>query len=229
MHSPKKLVIFDFDGTLVDSVRDVANSIAYATHTAGGLLLEQAPSLEEVLPHMGRSLEEMFTALLPTTQHSSIPACVNAYRNHYRKNCTQTTAPFPGILPLLTELGANGIRLAIASNKNQPVISYVVEQLGLTAYFDLVQGVDNFPGKPSPVMLHVVLKKLGLEATQAIMVGDTDNDVLAAQRAGVTVCAVGWGGAWTDEQLNELQPDFVAKTVLELQAILQELTLNVPV
>lgn len=219
----KKVVVFDFDGTLVDSVQDVANSIAYAAQTVADLTPEQTPTFEQVLPHMGRHLADMFQELLPLEKHSLIDQCVQTYRLHYRANCTRTTVPFPGILELLTELKSRGVRLAIASNKTQPVITYVVNKLGMTNYFDHIQGIANFPGKPAPDMLFTVLQKLEVNLEEAVMVGDTDNDVFCAQKAGVTVCAVGWGGAWSALQLAELAPDYIAASVPELRTILHDL------
>jgi HAD superfamily hydrolase (TIGR01509 family) len=212
----KKLIIFDFDGTLVDSAGDVAYAFAHAARTAGKYEREIPPA--EVMPHMGKNLSEMFEAVLPAENHRYIQHCVNAYRTFYRENCTRTTVPFPGVLDLLTELRARGIKTAIASNKLHPVITHVVGKLELTHYFDHIQGIEDFPAKPAPHMLRYVLQRFDVTPDEALMVGDTDNDVLAAQRAGIAVCAVSWGGAWDDLQLADLRPDNVCNTIEDLRS-----------
>lgn len=214
----KKLVIFDLDGTLIDSGQDISTAIAYAAHTvchlpAGTVTLEQTASL------LGKNLHDTFSSLLAPEYHTQIEDCILAYRQYYLQNCANATVVFPGLLDLLLELKGQGYKLAIATTKFQSTVDIVAERLKLTAYFDLVQGVDGFPSKPDPYILNEVMRKLEVTPAETVMVGDTDNDVLCAQRAGVEVCAITWG-AWSETQLATLQPDYIARSVEELHNLL---------
>ena len=218
-HAMKKLVVFDADGTLVDSAGDIAASIAYAATTVCGLP-DGTFTLDQTLPLLGKHLDETFRLLLAPEYHPRVAECVAAYRLHYRANMARTTRPFPGILPLLVDLRHHKVRLAIATTKIQPTIDYLVTALDIGHYFERVQGTDGFPNKPDPYILHLLMRDFDVSPADTIMIGDTDNDVLCAQRAGVEVVAVTWGGAWSEAQLAALDPTYIARNVDELRAIL---------
>ncbi len=214
----KQLVIFDLDGTLIDSAVDIGTAIVHAATTVCDLPSGQI-TLEQTRPLMGKSLQETFAALLPAEYHARTPALINAYRSHYFENCARTTTIYPGMLDVLLDLRGRGIKTAVATTKYQSTLDVIAPRLGLTPYFDLLQGVEGFPSKPDPAILFEVLRKLNLQPDQAIMVGDTDNDVLCAQRAGMEICAVGWGG-WPVEDLTALGPNYLVKSATELQKVL---------
>ncbi|HEX2916648.1 MAG TPA: HAD-IA family hydrolase [Chloroflexia bacterium] len=215
----KKLIVFDLDGTLIDSSVDVGTAIVHAARSVCGLS-EEAVTVEHTMPLFGKNLHTTFSALLPVEHHARVDECIEAYRSYYMENCARYTRPYAGIVELLKELRENNKILAVATTKLQPTVERVAEMVGLTPYFDLLQGVDGFPSKPDPTILKVIMHKLDITAGEMLMVGDTDNDILCARNAGVQVCAVSWGGAWSARQLAALQPDYLVDTVKELGDLL---------
>ncbi len=217
----KKLVVFDLDGTVIDSAADIGEAIAQAATSVCGLP-PGTITLEQTRPLTGKSLETMFTMLLPAGQVYPMAELIQAYRAYYIEHCAVHTRPYPGMLDLLVELRQQGLKLAIATTKAKASVDPVAAQLGLGEYFDLVQGVEGFPSKPDPFILNLVMQKLEFLPAQTMMVGDTDNDVLCAQAAGVAVCAVSWG-SWSARQLATLQPDYLVDQVAELRAVFTRL------
>ena len=215
----KKLIVFDFDGTIIDSQLDVSTAIVYAANSVCPELPEGSITLEHAAPLLGKTLHETFAALLPSQYHDRINDCVVAYRNYYLENCTRNTYVYDGVIELLTNLHQQGKKLAIATTKVQPTVDTVCGKLGLTPYFDLVQGVNNFPSKPNPYILNLVMQKFEVTPDETIMIGDTDNDVLCGQAAGVEVCAVTWG-AWSKAMVMKLEPDYIVDTIAELSTLL---------
>ena len=217
----KKLIVFDFDGTTVDSFADMEVAITHAATTAGALKADD--SLTErvrALLRIGKDLHYTFGHLVPANQPERVYACVAVYREYYMENCANFTQPFPGMVELLTDLRAAGCKLAVATTKYQQTIERVAERLGLTAYFDLLQGVDGFPSKPDPHILRLVMQKMGMMPADTLMIGDTDNDILCAQGARVPVCAVNWGHG-NDKELASFQPDYLVHTIAELRTVLE--------
>jgi HAD superfamily hydrolase (TIGR01549 family) len=216
----KKLSIFDMDGTLIDSGLDISTAIIQAAHSVCNLA-PNTISYAQTAPLLGKDLQTTFRALLPAQYHNKIQECVAAYRLFYLENCAVNTIIFPGMLELVAELKAGGGKVAIATTKLQSTVDIVAAKLGLTQYFDVIQGVAGFPSKPDPTILQVVMQKLEIDPADTIMIGDTDNDILCGQRAGVAVCGVTWG-AWSKEQLLTLQPNYLATNTSELGQILRE-------
>lgn len=214
----KSLIVFDLDGTLIDSSEDISRAITYAAHTACNLP-NNTITTAQVRPLLGKNLQDTFMLLLEPQYHPQIEACIRAYREFYLENCAVYTKIFPGLLDIVQRLREQGAKLAIATTKYQATVDIVAERLKLTPYFDLIQGTGDFPHKPDPYILNLVMQKLQAAPAKTLMIGDTDNDVLCAQRAGVEICAVGWG-AWTTAQLAALHPNYLVETPAELTKIL---------
>jgi phosphoglycolate phosphatase len=201
MTPPPPTIVFDLDGTLVDSLPDIIASFQYAL-TSLGL---PTPSDAEVRALIGHPLEDMYKHFAP----AHAPHLCAVYREHYPRNFVNRSRPYPGVVELLRTLRARGYRLAVATTKRTDMARRFVEALGLTAAVDHVQGTDGFPHKPAPDVIHRALAALG---TQGLwMVGDTTHDILAGRAAGLRTYAVTWGNH--DANLlataapDELQPD----------------------
>lgn len=215
------LLIFDLDGTLADSRRDIYFSFAHAMEELGF----DPPSEAEFRPLIGKTLKRSFEVFLPggAATAQRIEAGIAAYRRHYWEHCFDHTRPYEGVDEILAELAASGrFRLAVATTKQTILARRVIEGMGLAPYFDYIQGTDDFPAKPAPYLLYRVLEATGLPSERALMVGDTDSDVLAGKAAGTLTCAVTYG-AWQREALEALEPDFLIDRFPEIAPIAHEL------
>jgi len=207
-------IIFDFDGTLTDSRRDIAGAQLWALQQLGVDSYRE----EDLYPLIGKPLHDTFASLLPHDQHSRIPEAIALYAEYYPPRALDTTVLFPGVRETLTALRQQGHRLAIASTKKGAGILRATEFFGITAFFDQLQGSDGIPFKPAPDVLHLILRAQGWDRQETIMVGDTDSDLQAGRAAGVATCAVTYGSL-TREQLAVHRPDFFVEHFAELPAV----------
>ena len=179
-----RAIVFDLDGTLVDSLPDIVGAFQDAFVDQG----LAAPAVEAVRGRVGLPLEAMYAGFAPPER---IDALVEAYRRIYPQRFTRTSRPFPGVPELLAELRDRGFRLAVATTKRSDMATRFVAAMGLADALDHVQGTDGFPHKPAP---DVVLRALAaLDAEGTWMVGDTTHDVGAGKAAGLATYAVTWG------------------------------------
>ena len=207
-------IIFDLDGTLVDTAPDVWRS---ANHTLRRMGLREI-TLEEAQRSIGPGPDNFARIVLPEEQLGRFDEFISLFRQHYADHCLDNTRPFPGVIELLQRL--DFIRKAVASNKPRIYTEKILDQLGLAPFFDTVVGPEDVQRvKPEPDMLLLAAERLGAEPARTLMVGDTDNDILAARRAGMPVCAVTYGYA-PKSVLLVLRPDYVIDSPLELLEVL---------
>jgi len=207
-------IIFDFDGTLTDSRRDIAGAQLWALRTLGFDGYRE----EDVYRLIGKPLQETFAHLLPSEHHGRIPDAIALYAEYYPPHALETTTLFPGVRETLEALRSRGHRLAVASTKRGVGILRATDHFGITGLFDRLQGSEGIAFKPAPDVIHAVLENQGWRPVETLMVGDTDADVLAGKAAGVATCAVTYG-ALTAEELRALHPDFVISTLTALPGI----------
>lgn len=207
-------IVFDLDGTLVDSLADIISSFQYGFSRFG----LPVPGEAEVRALVGRPLDEMYARFAPPERVTALCAI---YREHYVLNFVARSKPYPGVPEVLATLRARGYALAIATTKRPDMARRFVEALGLAHLVDHVQGTEGFPPKPAPDVIHRALEALG--ARGLWMVGDTAHDIRAGRAAGLQTYAVTWG---TDSSAqlraaepNELRPNLDG--LLELLAPLR--------
>lgn len=187
-----KLVVFDVDGTLVDSQGDILASMQIAFDGAGLALPDRA----QVLSIVGLSLPQAMARLVPDATDALIETLVSGYKNGYfERRKTSGHAPlYPGIAALLTKLGQyDNLLLGIATGKSRRGLDALLDGLDLPVRFVTTQVADDHPSKPHPAMLQAALMESGVEAADAVMIGDTSYDMDMAQAAGLKSIAVGWG------------------------------------
>jgi phosphoglycolate phosphatase len=187
MSTTVEAVIFDLDGTLVDSREDI---IAAFNQGLRGVGAEAAPKAD-IQPLIGTPLRTMYEARLPGADPESVGAACEAYRQHYFEHCADRTRPFPGVTACLDRIAS--LPLAVATTKKTFMAVRLLETLGLAERFALIQGTDDIPPKPDPAVLLRVAATLGVRPTRCWMVGDTVHDIDAAKRAGMKSCAVTYG------------------------------------
>lgn len=203
-------IVFDLDGTLVDSLDDISAAFCRSFHVVG----TAPPAAADVRSMIGKPLREMYAPWAPA---SVIDTLVAEYRRDYAERCADQTRPYPGIVDLLDALRARGHALAVATTKTTAMARIVLARLGLEQHVDHVQGTDGFPHKPAP---DVILRALaGLACKGAWMVGDATSDVAAGRAAGLRTCAVTWG-VHSAAQLRAAEPDVMADSVQALRTLL---------
>jgi len=212
-----KLIVWDFDGTLVDSRPLIEAGMDHALTALG---LQDRPELRvQWLSYVGLPVEDGLQRTFGPLDLD--PEQVLAvYRSYDWKANEHLLRPFPGMSELLRELHDLGQKMAIASSKRSLPLKRQVESLGWGAYFDpFVTPSEVQFGKPHPESLEVCLAAHGLEASEALMIGDTPFDLEMAQRAGVASVAVGHG-FYPQEALLPYQPVAFAPEVSSLREIL---------
>jgi len=196
------MLVFDLDGTLVDSFGDSHDAVTGALRAIGLDTSDQVLAL----CRRGIGLELFYEHATGgrAADGAEFERFVDVYRAGYRTR----GAPFPGVRATLAELRRRhpSVPFAVATTKRTDVARRVVETGGLADYFDLVRGSDGLPHKPDPAVLHHIAATTGHPIASAHMIGDTDRDVLAAQAAGCTAVAVTYGG-WGRDELAALAPD----------------------
>ena len=204
---PRRALVFDLDGTLIDSLPDIVWSFR-AAFEAEGL---PVPGDDDVRARIGLPLEDMAADF--TDDPGAIRAVCDAYRRIYPEHFTERTRPFPGAVEVLTELRARGWLLAVATTKRSAMATRLVDALGLDAHLDHVQGTDGMPHKPAPDVILAALSALRAEGDW--MVGDTVTDLRAGRAAGLRTFGVSWG-THDAARLAEAAPDHLANDLWPL-------------
>lgn len=190
-----RLVIFDVDGTLVDSQTDI---LAAMTHAFRSEALA-VPSPAQVLAIVGLSLDVAIARLLPAAEPAGVARLVTAYKDAYmdlraQAGAAQSSPLYPGARAVLDRLaGEPGTVLAVATGKSQRGLDKLIEAHGLEGLFASRQVADHHPSKPHPAMVLAALAETGVPARRAAMVGDTTFDMDMGRAAGVGTIGVAWG------------------------------------
>ncbi|MGE0486557.1 MAG: HAD-IA family hydrolase [Gammaproteobacteria bacterium] len=214
-----ELVVFDLDGTLIDS----AGRIVAAMQAAFDELDLDAPSTSEVRAVIGLELGAACAALLASNPRHRPAAIATAYRRHYVLLGTVVTPLFDAARETLTALAGQGILLAIATGKSRAGLDRALAETAIAPYFVTTRTADDCPSKPHPGMLEEILTELDVAPARAVMVGDTTFDLHMAQAAGVPAIAATYG-AHPRERLLDCSPAAVIEALHELPGALAALT-----
>ena len=211
-------VIFDLDGTLLNSLGDLTAAVNHALAAHGFPLRTEA----QVRSYVGDGVGQLIVrACPPDADETARAGVLEAYLPYYTAHNADLTVPYDGVLDLLAELKAAGIRLAVVSNKHAPAVKALCARF-FGEYLDLVVGADGSrPLKPAPDGLLYALERLGVDPAAAWHVGDSVQDVLTARAAGVKCAAVSWGFQDEDRLLAE-HPAALIRTAAELKAVVLE-------
>ena len=209
------LIVFDWDGTVMDSTALIAGSIQAACRD----LDLPVPSDEAARHVIGLGLIQALRHAVPDAPESMYEPLVARYRHHFLAQ-DQAIPLFEDARATIMELHESGYWLGVATGKNRAGLDRALESTGLKRYFHATRTADQTFSKPHPAMLFELMDELAVEPARTLMVGDTTHDVQLAQNAGVDVVAVGHG-VHPAEQLLELEPLALVEDFTELRAWLK--------
>lgn len=183
---PASAVLFDLDGTLVDSIELIVSSCHHAFCDRPG------PSDDEILSTIGRPLVEMFEAY--AASEADMRALIDRYREYQLVHHDRLTNAYPGIAEAVRELDESGYLLGIVTSKIKRLANRALDHVGLATHMRVVVGYDDTERhKPDPAPVVHALERLGATASGAVFVGDSPYDIEAGRRAGVIPLGVTWG------------------------------------
>lgn len=213
MKSP--LVVFDLDGTLLDTHADLVASL---NHTIAALHL--APVSYDDLTHLvGNGAQVMIERACKLRDYTlapeELPALLQRFITHYSETMPGLTEPYPGLLAAMDALKGQGYTLAVCTNKMESLARTLLERLNLTHYFEAITGGDTFPvRKPNAEHLIGTVERAGGDLSRTVMIGDSVNDILVARNAGVPSIAVPFG--YSDVDVETLGPSRIISHYDEL-------------
>lgn len=196
-----RLIIFDWDGTIADSLPHIVNAMKSAISAV------QLPTrtAEEILDVTGLGLQEAVTGLFPGIETAVSNCLIDHYRKYYLEYTAEKTQLFPKVENTLQTLSDEGYMLAIATGKSRKGLERSIKNSGIKHYFHTSRCADETVSKPHPRMLYEIMNSVGITARETIMVGDSRYDLQMAASANVASVAVGYG-AQPLHSLRELNP-----------------------
>jgi phosphoglycolate phosphatase len=206
------LIVFDWDGTLIDSASAIVECIQLAARD----MALPVPDRDTASHVIGLGLHDSLRHAVPALPREHYTQFVGRYREHFLAR-EESMGLFPGVHELLVELRARGHWLAVATGKSRQGLDRALEASGLAGLFSATRCGDETRPKPHPAMLLELLAELATEPERALMIGDTSHDLAMAAAAGVDALAVAYG-AHSGEQLLALAPRACVASVAELKA-----------
>ena len=210
------LIVFDWDGTLMDSTSTIVKCIQGAARDLG----LPVPRDDDASHVIGLGLHEAMQAVMPNIDPALYPKMVERYRFHFLSKDHELVL-FDGVPDMLTELSQDGYFLAVATGKSRVGLNRAMNAVGLLSVFDATRCADETFSKPHPAMLQELTRELGRDLKRTVMIGDTSHDLMMANNAGSAGIAVQYGAHPVDE-LAACHPLYSAQTVAQLHAWLTE-------
>ena len=206
-------VLFDLDGTLVDSLDDLTDAVNHMRSRFDMTALSTA----EVRRMIGKGSRHLVQQALGSDSENDITRGLQFFEAFNTAHIADKSRLYPGVREVLEQLDQRDIPLAIVSNKNESLSRLILETLGIKKYFSTISGGDTYPErKPSPLPLISVIRDMGFNPDETVMVGDSINDIQAGRLAGIATIGCTWGYGGPDELL---QADHMAASSRDVAAI----------
>lgn len=185
-----KAVIFDLDGTLLDTLEDLANAVNAALRHAK----MPVHSIDDVRMFVGNGVKKLMERAIPEGENNpEFDSTYQYFREYYAAHCKENTKLYPGIWELLEDLKKRGIKIAIVSNKMDPAVK-ILNNDYFSGMMDAALGESEaVPKKPAPDMVFKAMEELGVTKDEAVYVGDSDVDIKTAANCGLPCISVTWG------------------------------------
>jgi phosphoglycolate phosphatase len=208
-------LLFDLDGTLIDSKRDLARSVQFLQESYGA----PVSSENRVGTFVGDGVVKLVQRALPSLKPGDLQEAVSQFKQYYRRHCVDHTRVYPGVIRALRHFGQK--KMAVVTNKPVKVSGYILDQLGLGRYFQVLIGGDSLPNKkPHPEPVLSALATLGIaNSRRVVMVGDGPNDIQSGRAAGTYTCWIRSNIGNGHKNVSTFRPDFSISTMTELMRI----------
>ncbi len=220
MFREKTLILFDFDGTLIDSVPDLTLAVNLTLERLGHPGFEE-PCVRVWVGNGARMLVERALRAAfgdDAVTQTSIDEALALFMDFYARHLSVHTVAYPDVPETLRLLRDSGYRMGIITNKPHAFVEPILQSLGMDTIFELIIGGDSLPQKkPHPMPLQHACETLGVAPEHSVMVGDSKNDILAAKAAGMHCIGVGYGYNY-DEHISVYDPDLVVEDFGTLRA-----------
>ena len=214
----KKLVIFDLDGTLLNTIADLGNAANYALTTAG----YATHPLAEYPYFVGNGVRKLIERVLPggTASPEKVDELLKYFKDYYGTHLHDLTQPYEGISTLLEEITAAGVKVAVASNKYQRAVDVLIRHFFPNILWAAVEGQkEGIPVKPDPSIVLSILSAAPTPKADVLYVGDSNVDMETARRACVESCGVTWGFR-PEQELVDAHADHIAHNTEQLRALI---------
>ncbi|MEY4684508.1 MAG: hypothetical protein RLZ25_967 [Pseudomonadota bacterium] len=215
MRHETDLLIFDWDGTLFDSIEWIVSCLQQAARQTG----LREPSQREARAVIGLSLQAALDTLYPGEDEATAHRLVAHYRDVYHTRPLSSLGLYQGVPELLTALREEGFQLAVATGKARSGLDAALDETGIRHLFDATRCADETASKPDPLMVEEILEELQVAKDRALMIGDSLHDLRMADRAGIRAIGVSQG-ANDHEELMSLSPVFCIAEIHELSRYL---------
>lgn len=210
-------IIFDLDGTLLNTIDDLADAGNWVCRNHGW----PTHTVEEYKRYVGSGMARLAVRFSPEEWHTEegVQKILDEFLPYYAAHKEDKTAPYPGVPELLEHLRAAGVSIAVLSNKAHALAVPVIEGYFPQKFQYIQGGVEGLPLKPDPALLLKLMENMGATQENTLFVGDSDVDIRTAKHAGVTSCGVLWGfRGW--EELEREGADLLASSAKELETLI---------
>ena len=183
-----KLIIFDLDGTLIDSKVDIANGVNF---TLRELNLKEVPD-ELIYTYVGNGVEPLIRRAVESAGGNGIGNALDIFRAYYLEHLLDNTVLYPNVMTVIKNL--SGIKKAVVSNKSERFVKKILSELDIAKYFEIALGGDSLKNKkPHPDTINLVMERVGASPKKTLIVGDSAVDIECGKRAGTYTCGVTYG------------------------------------
>ena len=204
------LIVFDLDGTLIDSKMDITASVNF---TLESLALKPLPAAT-VTSFIGKGVKNLLMQSLGEGAQDKFGSAIKVFRRHYNEHCLDRTVLFPRVKETLKHL--HGLSKAIVTNKPGMFTGPILKGLGIETFFDFVLGGDEVPKKkPNPDPIFILLERFQMKPDRVLMIGDSPLDIQMGKAAQIQTCAVTYGYGNKGDLISE-KPDFIIDNFFEL-------------
>jgi len=211
------MIVFDFDGVLVDTGKDIANAANFALRNLG---LETLPD-STIVRFIGGGAEPLVKKCLELRNADELfePA-LQLFRDYYSQHATDEACLYSGVKELLIECASKGIKMGIATNKVESATRKLLEKFEISVFFETIVGPSIVKRrKPDPEAINIILSHFSIPSNKALMVGDKREDIMAGKASGTYTCGVTYGFG-SPEEISSAEPDFVIDKAIDLLKVI---------